>query len=217
MTALALPSSPSMATPALLDPVTKKSTERKWEAKPLVETILKIYEEKGEPGMPKGNGWLFEDPAPHPNTASRTTSLAENNPRGPVGLLIQSINAMGGIITVGCEVLLPNEAPMEIKTTPFQCLARLALAGATRRRMIAAHPMIRKRKRRKIVNIAIEVVIEVAAAHQKNENVVRIEKDPRREKDLLTAETTRKRKMKKTVNIAKNTKHLKIGQRVKDL
>ena len=63
--------------------------------------------------------------------------MAENDPKGPVGLLIQSVNTLGGILTTGCELLLPNEAPVEIRTTPFQCLAKLALAGATRRRMIA--------------------------------------------------------------------------------
>ena len=91
-----------------------------------------------EPGTAEGNIGFFGEPAPHPNKGARTEYLAMNQPKGAIGLVIRSVNLMGGIINDDLNVLLPNEAPMPIHSTPYQCLAKMAIAGATRRRMIAS-------------------------------------------------------------------------------
>ena len=43
--------------------------------------------------------------------------MRHNEPRGPVGLLVQTVHLMGGIINREFEVLLKDEVPLPIKDT----------------------------------------------------------------------------------------------------
>ena len=76
----------------------RRAVERKPELKKTIDEILHIYEGREEPGTQRqeeNEGDI--QPAPHPNTGSRTAYLRQNNPMGPVGLVVQAVNMLGAV------------------------------------------------------------------------------------------------------------------------
>ena len=115
----------------------RRILERKPEAHEIIEELMEDYGKRAEQGTADGNMVFFSEEAPHPNTQSRAAAMKENQPMGPIGLLIQTVHLIGGIINAELCILREREEPLDVKNTPFQCLAKLALAGATRARMKA--------------------------------------------------------------------------------
>ena len=68
----------------------RRACERKAPNKEKARTKLKKYENNAEPATVAGNLGLYGEPCIHPNIASRVQFKAESNPRGPIGLILQS-------------------------------------------------------------------------------------------------------------------------------
>ena len=122
----------------------RRILERKPEAEELVRELMEEYNKRAEQGTVDGNMGFFTEEAPHPNTQSRAKVMRENQPMGPIGLLIQTVHLIGGIINAELSILMQGEEPLDVRHTPFQCLAKLALAGATRARMKAEAKRVQK-------------------------------------------------------------------------
>ncbi len=78
-------------------------------------------------------------PAPHPTVDSRTSWKQAVKPKGPIGLLLQSIHYMGVALTSNLEIVQYNEVPIHLIQTPYQYLADMVSQAAMRSRTAEAN------------------------------------------------------------------------------
>ena len=107
----------------------RRTMERRPDAKARAQCIVEPYCNSDE---------AWNNPAPHPNVASRIEYMHKIKPMGPIGYLMQSINLMGGHLNCDWTITMPDEAPLDIQHAPFQCLAKAVLNRATNARMKAS-------------------------------------------------------------------------------
>ena len=84
----------------------RRIIERKPEAEQIAKELIQEYNKMAEQGTVDGNIGFFTAPAPHPNTQSRAKLMKENRPMGPIGLLIQTVHLIGGIINIELSILM---------------------------------------------------------------------------------------------------------------
>ena len=103
-----------------------------------MERIIRLYDKQKQGATEQGSEGLYGEPAPHPTNSSRKPWLDENKPRGPIGLLLQYIHGVGGILDNQFGWDMPNEPMLPILEAPYQALAKLVMHRATTARTRAA-------------------------------------------------------------------------------
>ncbi len=107
-----------------------------------IHRIPDLYDEQDP-----GNKWLhngcadpgnvFPDYAPHPSKSSTAEWGKVIRAKGPVGLLIQSIYAMGSMMDKSCKVWSRDEPYLDILNTPYQHVSSIFTELATKARTAA--------------------------------------------------------------------------------
>ena len=77
-------------------------------------------------------------PAPHPTRATRAMWRANHQPDDPIAHLMQDLWYMGAVLNDKFQILIYNEAPIDIIAMPYQYLGKTILETAARARTKAA-------------------------------------------------------------------------------
>ena len=77
-------------------------------------------------------------PAPHPTRATRAMWKAEEQPNDPIAHLMNDLYFMGAVLNDRFQILIFNEAPIDIIATPYQYLSKSILDASARARLGAA-------------------------------------------------------------------------------
>ena len=85
------------------------------------------------------NGFVANiSPAPHPTRVTRTAWKAFEQPDDPIAHLMRDLHQMGALLNDQFQILIFNEAPIDILETPYQYLSDSILEAAARARTLAA-------------------------------------------------------------------------------
>ena len=88
--------------------------------------------------MKEGEHKDYPDPVPHPTRGRKSEWKDCICPRGPLGMLIQSVRRMGAKIDDEFRIWQKGEPNIHLIDTPYQHLADLLMEAACRARTVAA-------------------------------------------------------------------------------